>query len=80
MPNTSFDDEAYWNPDPYKTCEKFCNHDLARTILISDLLGPFDGPHPLNPLHARWGMMPGAIAAATAAAAAAAETAAQSPN
>jgi len=31
--------------DPYRRCEDQCNHDLARGILVSDLLSG-DGPHP----------------------------------
>ncbi len=31
--------------DPYRRCEEQCNHDLARGILVSDLLEG-DGPHP----------------------------------
>jgi len=31
--------------DAYAWCERGCNHDLARGILVSDLLSG-DGPHP----------------------------------
>ena len=31
--------------DPYRRCEDQCNHDLARGILVSELLSG-DGPHP----------------------------------
>ncbi len=31
--------------DPYRRCEEHCNHDLARGIGVSELLGS-DGPHP----------------------------------
>lgn len=31
--------------DPYRRCEEQCNHDLARGILVSDLIAD-DGPHP----------------------------------
>ena len=31
--------------DPYRRCEDQCNHDLARGILVSELLDG-DGPHP----------------------------------
>jgi len=62
VPNTSFDTEAYWNPDPFATCEEFCHHDLARTVLMSDLLGPIDGPHSGHPLiHLPWGAALGRV-------------------
>ena len=32
-------------PDPYKTCEDRCNHDLVRGITIEQLLGPSDGEY-----------------------------------
>lgn len=31
--------------DPYRRCEEQCNHDLARGVLVEDLLSG-DGPHP----------------------------------
>lgn len=31
--------------DPYRRCEDTCNHDLARGVLVSELLDG-DGPHP----------------------------------
>ena len=40
-------DEAAATRDPYAKCEKGCHHDLARAVLVSDLIGPSDGPlHP----------------------------------
>ncbi len=36
--------------DPYRRCEGSCTHDLARGVLVSDLLadeGPFPDSHPL---------------------------------
>lgn len=33
--------------DPYKRCERHCNHDLARGVTMEDLLD-HDGPY--NPL------------------------------
>ena len=33
------------NHDPYRRCEETCNHDLARGVLVSELLGG-EGPHP----------------------------------
>ncbi len=35
--------------DPYRRCEKQCNHDLARGIGIDELLSG-DGPHPPSQL------------------------------
>ena len=32
-------------PDPYGRCERHCNHDLARGVLIAELLDD-DGPYP----------------------------------
>jgi hypothetical protein len=32
-------------PDPYAHCERECTHDLARGVLLSELLGG-DGPAP----------------------------------
>ena len=33
--------------DPYRACERHCNHDLGHGALISELLGG-DGPHPAS--------------------------------
>jgi hypothetical protein len=36
--------------DPYRRCEGSCTHDLARGVLVSELLdgdGPFPDSHPL---------------------------------
>ena len=40
------DYEAFsdWS-DPYRTCEKTCNHDLARGVLVREIVGPVDGPY-----------------------------------
>ena len=35
--------------DPYRHCERQCNHDLARGISIDELLGA-DGPYPPSQL------------------------------
>ena len=32
-------------PDPFAGCAESCTHDLAKGILVEDLLGG-DGPHP----------------------------------
>jgi hypothetical protein len=36
-------------PDPYGRCERRCNHDLARGVLVSELLES-DGPYPPSQL------------------------------
>ncbi len=45
--------------DPYGGCEKICTHDLARGVLVSELLdeeGPYPNSHPLltTPNIRRW--------------------------
>jgi len=42
--------EAPNSYDTYRTCEGSCTHDLARGVLVSDLLndeGPYPDSHPL---------------------------------
>ncbi|MFQ5518043.1 MAG: hypothetical protein ACE5E8_10785 [Acidimicrobiia bacterium] len=39
--------EIDFNFDPYRKCEKHCNHDLARGVTLEDLLGR-DGPFPTS--------------------------------
>lgn len=34
--------------DPYANCEVKCLHDLVPGMLVSDLLGTEDGPHPMS--------------------------------
>ena len=36
--------------DPYKNCEKQCNHDTVSAVLITDIHGPDDGPNTPSPL------------------------------
>ena len=38
-------DDRDGTDDPYKNCEKRCNHDLVNGILVEDLLGDIDGPY-----------------------------------
>ncbi|HEX9642566.1 MAG TPA: hypothetical protein VGC11_01020 [Acidimicrobiia bacterium] len=59
--------EAY--RDPYRRCERDCNHDLAQAVTISELLSE-DGPHPdvsplLAPMRGRRApaLAPGLVAA-----------------
>lgn len=56
--------------DPYRRCEASCTHDLARGVLVSELLasdGPFPDSHPLltfRPIVAR-ATQPGLMSAAS---------------
>ncbi len=40
--------------DPYLGCEEQCTHDLARGVLLEELLGT-DGPHPPLWVHSNEG-------------------------
>jgi len=46
--------------DPYRRCEDQCNHDLARGILVSELLSG-DGPHPPSHLIVNFSLQRAAV-------------------